>query len=746
MVKSASFAPDPPPGKISEIVIASWDTDDQFKASLRRDQEEIRNYYTRGAEGVKELVASLITNPEGPFPFLAVTQPALGGSARVEVLHAAKPYRRSRLQPPGQDLDLIDRTYMFGGEMHLEDGAIIMPNCYVFPKAVDAAFVPSSVKVPTPTKLNEAFTTYLTAAARDGGTITELMASNLESTNEQLPKVLAIPSVLLPVFIHQPHPSEALQVMKLVIADLPEDHRSEFDNILCFLRAACVKTGGSSAATKNLSRMITVWNSPAVPSPTFRSWQKKALKTLYEAAFSGVTSAPTSAVPAFGPTFFEGLEKVINSGVTAAKAAFPPTTTTVSPESKEEKSKWSPLMKEQIIRAHGLPVETEWTSPEISDIWADYEDEMKGSISGEVAIQRAFTARIEDSPSIERGHQAQPIMTRHTAKDIKAGRLAPMQGLLSYDNCDIGLMPLAFVPRSVAEVVEEQYEDDEYQDVTFRTVDTEKARSNRMREKKAPNSFHKSQRWLQCYATAIKQHFTSSSPLYRATSDIFVAFELNYHLWEPEAHFSETVAARFAWLFTKLCYTFLSAKSWNPDGTAPFIDPSHIINAINIGAFPMVIGMPRELIDWRTSKPTAPLAPPPPVAGKPTPIGVPSSLAMNGEHKNPAVHTKVQAMLAPALDKLGGTAKLGTILSIAAGLGPPVQYAETILHPDHCQEFLSVGRCALATCRRTHQPGFMPNESMVDNFIAKMEAPIGAIINASPEQLQAARRRKRQRT
>ena len=316
MVKSACFAPDPPPGEISRQVIASWATDEEFKDLLRVEQQELIDYYTRGAEGVKELVAAAITNPEGPFPFLAVTQPAVGGQARIELLHTAKQYRRSRLQSRTEDLDLINTTYMFGGEIHNEEGALVLPTCYLFPEAVDAAFMPTATKVPKKDKLQQAFTTYLGAVGATGGGITELMLHNVESETKQLPKVIAIPSLLAPVFIHQPHPSEALAKLEEVLGMLEEAHRDDFDNIVHFLRAACVKVGGSSAATRNLSRMMTVWNHPPATSPTFRAWQRRTLKIVYDGAIPAGGGAPAAAaMPTFGPTFFEGLEKVINSGV-----------------------------------------------------------------------------------------------------------------------------------------------------------------------------------------------------------------------------------------------------------------------------------------------------------------------------------------------------------------------------------------------------------------------------------------------
>ena len=399
---------------------------------------------------------------------------------------------------------------------------------------------------------------------------------------------------------------------------------------------------------------------------------------MYGAAFPS-TSETSGGGMNFGQGFFDGMERVIRAGVDSARTAFPTATTTAgtatvtpTPEEVKEKSHFSTLTQEQILRCHGLRAETEWSSPERATIWDDYDEELKTSSNKEAALQRAFNAYFASEASIDQGMMIAPVLSRNTAKDLKTGTLAPMHGLLTYDNCDTGLMPLGFVERTAEEIVHEQQEDDEYQGVTFRTIETEKARGSRNRDKKAPNQFLQSQQLLQTYATVVKGHFTDSSPLYRALVMIYQAFMYNRALWYADTCFTEVIGARYWWMISRMCYDFISKTSWNSDGTAPTCDASFIINAIQSGSLPAISGMPTQLIKYRERYP---------VlqkqtgygggGGLPTPDSTPSGsgLAQNGEHLNNRLHTKVAAMLQPALEKLGKTAKFGTILQIGNGLG-----------------------------------------------------------------------------
>jgi hypothetical protein len=83
---------------------------------------------------------------------------------------------------------------------------------------------------------------------------------------------------------------------------------------------------------------------------------------------------------------------------------------------------------------------------------------------------------------------------------------------------------LAFITRSTEEVVKEAAEDEEYGKVTHRTIETERARSSRSKDKKAPDNFADTISTLRVYGEVIKEHFSGASPIYHGTHMVVQAF------------------------------------------------------------------------------------------------------------------------------------------------------------------------------------------------------------------------------
>jgi hypothetical protein len=149
-----------------------------------------------------------------------------------------------------------------------------------------------------------------------------------------------------------------------------------------------------------------------------------------------------------------------------------------------------------------------------------------------------------------------------------------------------------------------------------------------------------------------------------------------------------------------------------------------------------IVDLPVQLVAGTTSLPPLPLGG---TMGN-TPLPLPGRVA--AEKINPAVTARVQAMLTPAISKLGGTVRFSTILGYAHAAGQTMRYPEVVLSAAECQEYMSVGRCADLRCTQRHTPGAVPEGAKIDNFIAKMQPIIGYILNTPEDQL---RRRVRQR-
>ena len=108
------------------------------------------------------------------------------------------------------------------------------------------------------------------------------------------------------------------------------------------------------------------------------------------------------------------------------------------------------------MRSHGLEEGTEWGHLEICPMWEEYGNESKSYHALQDVFQSQYTAGI----SIETGFQTTPHLPASSCRDIKKGNFAPPLGQLSYNTCDIGLLPLAFSEMSAAEKVAEDIQEE----------------------------------------------------------------------------------------------------------------------------------------------------------------------------------------------------------------------------------------------------------------------------------------------
>jgi hypothetical protein len=228
MARSACFAPAEPPGEISKIAIGTFANDDEFKENIRTQQQRIHDLYGRDADRVTDMLASTLAIPTGPYPMLAASQSAVGGEAKLIMFHAMRGYILGSLDPPTTDPLLVTNIFAFCGEIHNEDGIFTLPECYLQPEHLSGSLMKQPVKLFTDDVLAQAFVAY-DEAAGGGGASGELMASDMAQETERLPKVLAIPPILIPLFVMTTSPRKGLTKMKTVVKHLAEADRHLFD-------------------------------------------------------------------------------------------------------------------------------------------------------------------------------------------------------------------------------------------------------------------------------------------------------------------------------------------------------------------------------------------------------------------------------------------------------------------------------------------------------------------------------------
>jgi hypothetical protein len=259
MTRSTAFAPASPSGGISSIIGATWANDAEFLAKIKHEQAQV-NMWRADPTGPDLIINHAASVASGPLGLLTVIHPMGGGRPEVTVFHALRAYMANPLEMNPVDANLRDKVYAFSGEIYVDEGLVTLPSVFVQPENLEAILSKQVVKVPTEAALVEAWETYDAAATGDPN-MGELMSARLLSENIELPHVIVIPSLFIPLLIDRPTPREAWKKMKAVMEEVAEADRPIFESLMRYLRASCVKNG-TRGAVGEVSLMTTTWAAP----------------------------------------------------------------------------------------------------------------------------------------------------------------------------------------------------------------------------------------------------------------------------------------------------------------------------------------------------------------------------------------------------------------------------------------------------------------------------------------------------
>jgi hypothetical protein len=96
-------------------------------------------------------------------------------------------------------------VYAFAGEVYVDEGLVTLPSVFVQPENLEATLTNQTVKVPTEAALVEAWATFDEAAGgTDPPNMGELMSARLANENVDLPQVMVIPTLFIPLLIDRP--------------------------------------------------------------------------------------------------------------------------------------------------------------------------------------------------------------------------------------------------------------------------------------------------------------------------------------------------------------------------------------------------------------------------------------------------------------------------------------------------------------------------------------------------------------
>lgn len=743
MARNTAFVPATPPGEISKLIIATHDDDEAFKVMVVQQQTAINLAYEDTAETAAALATRPLRVPSGPSAMLVVLH--TGAEAQVVCIHAMRAYQLGSLIPVTTDPSLVGKIFGFYEELYFEDGTT-WPICLMQPTEIAALAVDQPTRVPNDDALAAAFASY--DAAGNESDIDDLMGGDITSTEVPLPKILVIPTVMFPIFAMPQSPRSALSKIEAMLAAMPDENRTVFTRTIQFLRASCVIRGGN-ALGRELCRMSTMWSLAPSSSLPFRKWKREAMKSLYTDSFTGAGPPqgenPTAGVASlFGAGAAEAFGASFGIATNAAIGKLGDKWKEVRTEERLDtaektklKSKWSSLAQNRILRCHGHAVDVEWDETTVTEIWGLYQQALREGSSPVAGIVETFALVFHREPSVLEGERPHLAISSATAKCIKEGRLCPAAGLLSYANIDEGLMPLAFVRRDSSAILEDTYQEEEYQRTTIRTMEGEKARSLRTKVKKAPDTYSDTIGLLRGYAEVVKEHFTTECSGFRETNRVFQCLCQRQETWKDR--WDGVTGARFWWLFSRSVHEWMAPSEWSSFGAAPTMDVAPLINYISSGSFPIIVDMPIQLVKLGN-------LPPPgvPHVGGGRDKMLPPTPGQGFQIKNnPNVHPKIKAGLWPALEKFGGRSTLRSLMSYGPAAGSSMKFVSTIISDAHCHEFVVAGRCAERRCQRKHDPSFSPGPEQVDKFLDKVKSIAAYVMTNDSTSLERVRKRMR---
>jgi hypothetical protein len=378
MARNTSFIPATPPGEISKLIIATHSDDDAFRVLLAAQQASINLAYTSGLEALSSMFLRPLEVPTGPHAILAVMQAYEADEAQVVCMHALRSYILGSLVPVGTDPTLESRVFGFAGEIIVEDGMTLLPQCFRQPDHVETLYVPRPVRVPEEGALTAAFAIHdASASASNTGA---LMDADTQAAEVQLPVLLVIPTLLYPMFAMSRSPRATLLTMEAIVTAMPQADRPLFKRTIRFLQASCVKTGGEGG-DRGTSRMKSAWTLAPSSSLLFNKWQRDTMKTLYSEAFARPGAGP---MPLFGAGAAEAFGASLGTATTAAMEKLGDKLKEARADERREteevkanKSKWSELTQNPILRCHGHDATAEWNEQNVSEIWGLYQQAMK---------------------------------------------------------------------------------------------------------------------------------------------------------------------------------------------------------------------------------------------------------------------------------------------------------------------------------------------------------------------------------
>jgi hypothetical protein len=363
---------------------------------------------------------------------------------------------------------------------------------------------------------------------------------------------------------------------------------------------------------------------------------------------------------------------------------------------------WTPLQQAAIFKACRLPQGSAWNHPGRPHIWDEYEAEGRTSDAIGNALRAALALDYNDPAQDD----VFPYIPHQVAKDIKRCQFGGDQALTA-ETCDRGLLPVAVQPRSIADRMIAYADEEEYDEVSFKT--SSDVRSKRMKQRKyqkAPGEYHALVACLRAQCKVTEIHF--------GTSPLIVQLTEVHQLIKTQREFFEGIltpqdCASIIWtvsLHTKGYYD----RPFQQDSTVQEPQLFLLLAELHNHRFGVPVTMPPDVVAYSKEE-YAPSRQPPSTPSSDQHFG--ESSAAVGRHQ----HTpeEIKALLAD----VKSTHRNLTVAQLCFQAPQPVTTKDVILALGRCVDWMALGACKRSGCSYKHDHA-VPSQGWQDKNLCQI--------------------------
>jgi hypothetical protein len=654
---------------------------DRFRELANTDLTHMAQLYgNQEPTGTSMVFAHAMGVTTGPCAFLTVLPVTPGNNPVVSVIHCVRQYIRPARDGAAATNDpLNNRTFAFMGDCFPPQ----LPTVKMEPSTgiIDYG-QPTAMPVPNDGPLGTFY---------QGHADEELAPRRTATTQQTIRQVIYLPVAWLPSFMDDPLPKVAWERASTLQNLMEAGDQAAFQPLVDWTKAACLKRG---TAAQSDSQLAVPWREVRA-SQEFIGWATSQLANFYPGIYHLAAPPAPGGNPLAGfsaAALAQAIQQGMATGMAgmAALAPVQPASVSVS---------WTPLQQTTILKACGLPQGSAWNHQDRPTIWEEYEAEGR-TADGICSVLRAALAPDYNDPAQD---DVFPYIPYQVAKDIKRCHFGGDQALTA-ETCDRGLLPIATQPRSMGDRMIADADEEEYEEVSFKTATDVRSKRQRQRKyQKAPGEYHGLVACLRAQVKVTELHF-GPSPLATQLTEV-------HHLIKTQREFFEAIltprdCAGIIWtvsLHTKAYYD----RPYQQDGTVQPPQLFLLLAELRNHRFGVPVTMPLGIMAYHEGHGAPQYSADAPTSDHKFGEGAPAA----GRYRY--TPDEIKALLAD----LKTSVKNLTIAQLCAQAPQTVTTKEVILAPGHCVDWMALGSCKRSGCSYKHDQAVRAEPDKIKHFI-----------------------------